>query len=128
MKQKKNILVVEDELPLQKAIESKLKKNDFNVITARTAEKAEKLMQDKKNSIDVIWLDHYLLGQENGLDFVAKLKNHKSSNNIPVFVVSNTATPDKISSYIQLGISKYYTKSDNRLDNIISDIKETLIK
>lgn len=126
MKQMKNILVVEDSLSLQKAIKNKLNKNGFNVITARSAEKAEELIQDEKNMIDVIWLDHYLLGKENGLDFVAKIKNDEKWANKPIFVVSNTATPDKISSYIQLGISKYYTKSDNRLDNIISDINDTL--
>ncbi len=125
MKEKKHkdhiILVVEDELPLQNAIKLKLKKSHFDVVTARTIKQAENHLKDVEK-IDIIWLDHYLLGQENGLDFVAKLKNNKKWKKIPIFVVSNTVSPDKIQTYLALGVDKYYTKSDYRLDQIISDM------
>ncbi len=41
-------------------------------------------------------------------------------------MVSNTATDDKVKTYLKLGAEKYYTKSDYRLDYIIDDIKKTL--
>lgn len=126
MKNKKPIvLVVEDEKPLQDAIKMKLEKNDFDVVTARSVEQAMNFMDDIEK-IDIIWLDHYLLGQENGLDFVAKAKNNKKWKKIPIFVVSNTATVDKIKTYLELGVEKYYTKSDHKLDNIIESIKKSL--
>lgn len=124
---KKNpiILVVEDEKPLQEAIKIKLEKNDFDVVTARSVEQALNLMNDL-SKIDVVWLDHYLLGQEDGLDFVAKIKNSEKWKGIPIFVVSNTATADKVRAYLELGVEKYYTKSDYRLDDIIGEIKKSL--
>ncbi|MFA6322799.1 MAG: response regulator [Candidatus Buchananbacteria bacterium] len=122
---KKTILVVEDERPLQSAIKIKLEKNNFEVVTARSVSQALGLMEDI-NKIDVIWLDHYLLGKENGLDFVAKIKNDKNWKKIPVFVVSNTATDEKVKNYLSLGIEKYYIKSNYRLDNIVSDINNFL--
>ena len=60
---KKTILVVEDEKPLLDAIKTKLEKNDFNVLTARSVEQAKNHLMDVEK-VDVIWLDHYLLGKE----------------------------------------------------------------
>jgi len=119
-------LVVEDEVPLQNAIRLNLEKNGFSVVTARDAQQALNHLQDI-GKIDVIWLDHYLLGKESGLDFLVRLKEDGAGwKEIPVFVVSNTASEDKVSSYVKLGVDKYYTKSDFRLEEIIKDIKQTL--
>jgi response regulator of citrate/malate metabolism len=75
----------------------------------------------------VIWLDHYLLGKENGLDFVSWCKNEeKQYKNIPIFVVSNTATPEKVQTYLRLGINKYYVKAEKRLEEIINEINSFL--
>lgn len=76
-KDKKTILVIEDERPLVLAIETKLEKNGFFVITARTVEQGLNYLDDV-SKIDVIWLDHYLLGEKTGLDFVVKLKSEDS--------------------------------------------------
>ena len=122
----KIILVVEDERPLAEAIKIKLEKSGFAVVTVRTIEQTLDYLEDI-GIVDAIWLDHYLLGKENGLDFVTKLKAHDGAwAKIPVFVVSNTASPDKVQSYLRLGVHKYYTKADHRLGEIISDIKDFL--
>ncbi|MFA6028031.1 MAG: response regulator [Patescibacteria group bacterium] len=119
------ILVVEDERPLAEAIKAKLTKSGFEVVTARQVKQALNYLEDKMK-ISAIWLDHYLIGEENGLDFVAKIKNNEQWKKIPVFVVSNTASAEKVKSYLRLGVNKYYTKADFRLEDIISDIKEYL--
>ena len=77
--------------------------------------------------VDAIWLDHHLFGKEDGLDFVKKFKaNGGRWNKIPIFVVSNAASPKTVRSYMDAGVSKYYVKSDHRLDEIIEDIKSFL--
>jgi DNA-binding NtrC family response regulator len=120
------ILVVEDEMPLQNAIRKKLERNNFSVVTARNTDQAFKHLEDVED-IEVIWLDHYLLGKGNGLNFLAKIKEENSKwKDLSVFVVSNTASPDKVQSYLQLGVEKYYTKADYKLDTIIKDIKKKL--
>ena len=122
----KTILVIEDERPLSEAIKVKLEKNGFSVVTTRTIKQTFDYLEDI-GIVDVIWLDHYLLGKENGLDFVTQLKASDGKwKNIPIFVVSNTASPDKVQSYIRLGVNKYYTKADYRLDQIIAEIKSFL--
>lgn len=128
MQNKQTILVVEDERPLAEAIKIKLKLNNFEVVTASSVDSALNFLKDNV-VVDAIWLDHYLLGKENGLDLVSLIKNDGSKwKSIPVFVVSNTASADKVGAYLKLGVNKYYAKSDFRLEQIINDIKATLNK
>ncbi len=112
----KTILVVEDEIPLLEAVKKKLENNDLNVVTARSVEQAISYLSDI-DKIDGVWLDHYLLGNEDGIDLVSKLKGEDSKwQHIPIFVVSNTASEDKVKLYMQLGVDKYFVKSNYRLD------------
>ena len=144
---KRTILVVEDEKALLSVVNSKLLKDGFNVITARsvdqvfsaglsekgldtitslTINQALDYLENLKN-IDAIWLDHNLLGKESGLDLVVRLRaNGKQLKKIPIFVVSNSENPETIQSYLDLGKTKYYVKSNHRLDEIINDIHSFL--
>ncbi len=144
---KKTILVIEDERPLLAAVNEKLEmngfgviaaqsvdqvfnanleKNDMGILSARTIQEALEYLGDLEK-VDAIWLDHNLVGKENGLDFVKKFKaNGGRWKNIPIFVISNTESRKTIRAYIELGISKYYIKSNHRLDQIIEDIKSSL--
>lgn len=119
------LLVLEDEEALKNVICKKLLLNGFKTVSARSVDQAMKYLQDDI-VIDGIWLDHYLLGKENGLDFVAKIKESEKWKKIPVFVVSNTASPGKVKSYLELGVRQYFTKSNYRLDQIIYEIKDHL--
>jgi DNA-binding response OmpR family regulator len=122
-KDKKVIIVAEDEEPLLAVVKAKLENYNFEVVTARTAGQVRQYVLDLKR-VDAIWLDHYLLGQENGLDFVTwcKGEDNNKCKTIPIFVVSNTASEDKISSYLQLGIKEYLVKSNFGLDELAGHI------
>ncbi|MCD8484344.1 response regulator [Candidatus Woesebacteria bacterium] len=122
----KIVLVVEDERPLLDAIKLKLENSGMEAVTARTVKQALSYLEELP-TVDGIWVDHYLLGDEDGLDFVAQVKNEGSRwNQIPVFVVSNTASSEKVMAYMQFGVSKYFVKANYRLDQIIKEIKENL--
>ncbi len=146
---KKTILVIEDERALLNVVNKKLEKSGFSVIGARsvdqvfsagldvkkpgaitpeTIRQALDYLNDLKN-VDAIWLDHNLLGKENGLDLVVRLRENGGRwTKIPIFVVSNSENPQTIQSYLNLGKSKYYVKSNHRLDEIINDINLFFIK
>lgn len=125
--QKKVILVLEDEKPLLEAIKLKLEIKGFDVVTARTVDQAKNYINELAK-VDVIWMDHYLLGKGNGLDFIAWCKDEDNDKCriIPVFVVSNTASDDKVSTYMSLGAKKYFVKSNHKLEEIISEIINSL--
>lgn len=122
-KKAKKILIVEDDLNLQRVIKTLFDDSNFYTLTARSIEEAKTQIQ--REAIDIIWLDHYLLGAETGLDFVTYLKENDRLKVIPIFVVSNTATPDKKAAYLQLGVNKFYTKVEHSLEEIIQEIIKT---
>lgn len=120
------ILVVEDERPLLDAIKLKLENNSIEAVTARSVDQALSYLEDLPK-IDAIWHDHYLLGNKSGLELVAAIKADDSRwRHIPIFVVSNTASNEKVSAYMQFGVEKYFVKANYRLDMIIDEIKEVL--
>ena len=140
---KKTVLVIEDERPLLEVVKTKLKKNNFDVITSRSVNRAfgSPLEEDDKGEItktsiiealnhienlervDAIWLDHNLLGKEDGVDFVTKFKaNSGKWSKIPIFVVSNTSNSDLVKTYAKLGVNHYYIKAEHKLENIIKEI------
>ena len=122
---KRKILILEDERQLAKAVREAFSGKNFDPVIVSTVEDGLKELRNLKH-VDVIWLDHYLLGTGNGLDFVVELKNHPEWRTIPIFVVSNTASSTNIRSYIQLGVSNYYTKADYDIHQIINDIEYAL--
>jgi len=123
----KTILVVEDEKPLLEVVEKKLSLSGFEVVTAREVNQAVNYLKELPH-VDCIWLDHYLFGDKNGLDLVAIIKNNPKWKNIPIFVVSNTASAEKVNTYLHLGIQKYYTKANYKLGDIITEINKTIEK
>ena len=117
------VLIVEDEQPLLNDIRDKLRTKGFDVVTSRSVKQAVDYINEVDN-IDLIWLDHYLEGQENGLDLVMYLKqNTHSQAHIPIFLISNTSYPEKYQSYLALGVDKYYTKSNYSLNQIVDDVR-----
>ncbi len=142
------ILVIEDERTLLDAITDKLTASGFEVIVARSVNDAfsfefapttpaditpttiETVLHhlERLEHLDAIWLDHNLIGDEDGLDFIIKFKaNQGQWSTIPIFVVSNSDNAELIKTYAELGVSHYYLKAEHKLEGIITDIKATLM-
>ncbi|MDD3647411.1 MAG: response regulator [Candidatus Dojkabacteria bacterium] len=119
----KKILIIEDEKPLMEAVEAKLKRLGMKVITSQSVQEAFTKLKNE-TSLDLVWLDHYLLGEETGIVFMQKIHEIEKFRDVPVILVSNTASEDKVETYKKLGVRKCYVKSGVRLDSIIEDIKE----
>ncbi len=121
---KVKILVVEDEIPLLTAITTKMSKSGIDVRGARSVDDAKKAI--KEFIPDLIWLDHYLFGQEDGIDFMKFVQKDEKLKDIPVFVVSNTCSNNNYNEYMELGISKYYVKSSVKLEEIINEAQKVV--
>ncbi len=120
----KRILILEDDTVLASAIEHQLSMRGFKTHTAHSVQEGITILSD--TAVDAIWLDHYLLGKEDGIDFVAKVRTMPSIASVPIFVVSNSTSSESMKSYIQLGVDQYYTKTDYDLSQIITDIEYAL--
>jgi len=127
MNKKNLIMVVEDEILLNEVIVKKLKLSGFETASFFNGKKAISHLESSKVLPDLIWLDYYL-GDMTGIDLVNIMKKNSKLSKIPVIIVSNTATDDKIKTLLSLGINKYFLKAENRLEDIISELKIILQK
>jgi len=117
------VLVVEDEVLLLEAISKKLQLNNINVVGASSCEQALDYLKNLTQKPDAIWLDYYL-GDLNGIDFMNQMRKNKEWMEIPVLVVSNSASPDKVQKMLELGVKKYMIKAEHRLDELVEEIKQ----
>lgn len=117
------IMVVEDEVLLLQAITKKLKLSNMDVLSCSSGQQAIDYLNNLDELPDAVWLDYYLKDM-NGLAFMQQLKQNPKWEGIPVLVVSNSASPDKVHTMLGLGAKKYILKAEHRLDEIITMIRE----
>jgi CheY-like chemotaxis protein len=115
------VMVIEDETLLLQAISKKLKLSNLDVLSCASGQQALDYLANLDELPDAIWLDFYLKDM-NGLSFMQHLNTNKLWKRIPVFVVSNSASIDKVHSMMGLGAKRYILKAEYRLDQIIEMI------
>jgi len=121
-KENPTIMVVEDEVLLLQAITKKLKLSKMDVLSCSSGQQALDYLASIDELPDAIWLDYYLKDM-NGLVFMQELKRNKKWAQIPVLVVSNSASPEKVHNMLGLGAKQYILKAEYRLDEIIAMIR-----
>jgi DNA-binding response OmpR family regulator len=122
-KDRPTVMVVEDEDLLLQAITTKLKLSGIDVLSCSSGEQALDYLDSLNDLPDAVWLDYYLKDM-NGLAFMEKLKENTKWATMPVLVVSNSASPEKVSHMLALGVKKYILKAEYRLDEIITMIRK----
>ncbi|KKQ50300.1 MAG: Response regulator receiver protein [Candidatus Woesebacteria bacterium GW2011_GWD1_38_10] len=122
------IMVVEDESLLLEAIGKKLQREGYDVLLCTSAGQAVDYLKNMKENLpDVIWLDYYLTDM-NGLEFMDLLGKNENWKRIPVIVVSNSASEQKVAALMKKGVKKHILKADYRLDEIVKIIESYLKK
>jgi PleD family two-component response regulator len=121
------IMVVEDDEPLLEAVQKKLKVSSFRTIGIKDGKQVLDYLNQGNELPTLIWLDYYLPSM-NGLELLTEMKKNSRFQDIPVFVISNTAGPEKVNAMMSLGVKKYFLKAEMRLEEIIEEIKLFLKK
>src|SRR3990172_9574093 len=114
------VMVVEDEFLLLEAIEKKLKLNGFEVVSCSSGHQAIDYLKNLVELPDAIWLDYHL-GDMDGISIMQEIKKNEKLSAIPVIVVSNSASPEKVQNMLALGAKKYLLKAESRLHDLIGD-------
>ena len=121
MPNEKTILVIEDEDALQDAIKLKLERvGGFRYIPVNSGEAGLAFLEKEKP--DLIWLDLLMPGM-GGFLFLEKLRQDPALKNIPVVIVSVSASPEKIRRAFELNVVDYIVKSQYKLDDIVERIR-----
>jgi len=122
-KQKPTVMIVEDENLLLQAISKKLELDGISTISCISGDQAIDYLNNLSELPDAIWLD-YQLKDMDGIEFMIQLKKKEAWAQIPVIVVSNSASEDKVNNMLVLGAKKYFLKTEYRLDELIPIIKQ----
>lgn len=100
-----NILIVDDESNILRTTSIALKSMGHNPFTAESSRKAEFVLAEEK--IDAMFLD-VMLGNENGLDYLSRLKERKEK--IPVIVFTAHSSIESAVESMRRGAYDYIQK------------------
>lgn len=117
-----NILVVEDEVPMARAIMDRLKSEGFQVTVAQNGR--EGLEKFLAGNFDVILLD-IKMPEVNGIQMMRQVREKLSQ--IPIIIYTNL-TPDSeiLKAVTEDKPSYYFSKTEYSLDQVIKAIRELL--
>jgi len=104
------VLVIEDETHIGIVVEYNLKRDGFEVYLAEDGTSGLELA--RKIIPDVILLDWMLPGMD-GLEVLTELKNDKTTERIPVFMLTAKGMASDINRALDLGADDYITKPFN---------------
>lgn len=122
-KEKKVILIVEDEIVLSQAMSFKFVKEGFEVKTASNGAEALKVL--KEGSVDFMILD-LIMPVMNGFDVIETMnKEHLS---VPLVVLSNLGQKEDTDKIALLGVSDYHIKANTPISELVLMVKEKLAK
>lgn len=112
---------------LLQAVEKKLQNIGFETVSFTKATDALRYFESGGGRPAAIWLDYYLEDDIDGIAFMQKLNEKKELSDIPVMVVSNSASQDKINAMMALGVRKYLLKAENKLEDIANTLHQVLM-
>lgn len=118
----KKILIVEDDVELQKIYENKLSTDGFEVLHAHVGQQG--LNMAKFHKPDLIVLDIMLPGGMNGFEVLEQLKRDKGLKHIPVLVLTNLDTEANTAK--SMGAVDYIVKTNASIDQVAERIKKNL--
>ncbi len=122
-KDKKVILIVEDELPLQKVLTEKLSHEGYLIIQAYNGKEGFDLALREKP--DLILLD-ILMPVMDGGAMLEKLRADEWGKKAKVIIITNLADKEADNETKKYDVNDFLIKSDCKITDIVKKINETL--
>lgn len=114
----KKILIMEDERPLVKALEFKLKAAGFDVAVAYDGE--EGLQKVSAESCDLVLLD-LIMPKKDGFAVLEEMK--AKGIKCPVIALTNLSQKEDLEKVKSFGVNEYLVKSDTSLSEVVEKIR-----
>jgi CheY-like chemotaxis protein len=120
----KKILIIEDELPMLKALSDKFTREGFSVLEARNGE--EGLAVSLKTKPDLIVLDLFMPVMD-GKAMMQELRQDEWGKNVPIIILTNLNPDDKtLNEILASGPAYYFVKSKWKLEDLVGKVKKEL--
>ena len=102
-----NILVIEDDDIMLKAIRNILGKDGYVVITAKDGKEAFEKLENEDYQVVVTDL---MMPYANGLEVVSRLRSDETKRNVGIIVISSVGNEETITEAFRLGADDYLKK------------------
>lgn len=102
-----NVLVIEDDDIMLKAIRNILRKDGHEVITAKDGKEAFDKLDNE--DYDVVITD-LMMPYANGLEVVSRLRNNNTKRHVGIIVCSSVGNEETITEAFRLGADDYLKK------------------
>jgi DNA-binding response OmpR family regulator len=123
LSQVKNILLIEDDLDIQKVYFEKLSSAGYQVFLASNSTQGLQIVKNEK--LGLILLDIMLPGKINGLELLEIFKKDKALKAIPVIILTNLKT--KKDSALKIGAIDYLLKADTDLNTLVEKVETNIV-
>ena len=107
----KHVVVIDDEKAIRSILESRLSLCGFEVHCCESGKEGLKCVMNlvKTTPIDVILLD-WMMPKMSGLEVLAKLKRHRKTRGIPVFMLTSKNSVDDLEKAYATGADNFIIK------------------
>lgn len=123
--EQQTILIVEDELSLSNAIREKLTHEGFVVLVAKNGE--EGLEIALREHPDLILLD-IIMPVMDGITMLKRVRVDAWGKDAKIIILTNLSEPEKVADALAHGTYDYLVKSDLKIKDLVTKVKETLGK
>lgn len=122
---KPRILVVDDDLALQRLVATLLERAEMQPLQAMNASEAAMILRTPPLP-ELVILD-MMLPEISGIDFLKQMRSHAVYDELPVVILSALADPAQIREGLDAGADRYLTKPylANNLIRTVQDILKT---
>jgi len=119
----KKLLIIEDDLVLQRALQEFLSAEGFDVQCASDGEVgASKALSEDP---DLILLD-IVLPKKDGYAVLTEVRSSENAKHIPIVLLTNLGSISDVEKALELGATTYLVKADYKLEEITAKIKDIL--
>jgi len=119
------VLIVEDDVMLNKIYQTKLGIVGYKVFAAYDGEEGIKKMEETLPNIVLLDL---MLPKKNGFEVLETVKQNIKLNHIPVIILSNLGQGDDIERGRALGADDFLVKSNVKLETVLEKVEQVLQK
>ena len=119
----KKLLIIEDDVVLQKALADFLSAEGFAVACAIDGEIGLQMVSSENP--DLILLD-IVLPKKDGYEVLKEVRGNEQTKHIPIVLLTNLGSIADVEKALQLGATTYLVKADYKLEEVTSKIKEIL--
>ena len=124
-KQNVKVLIVEDDVMLNKIYQTKLGIVGYKVFAAYDGEEGIKKMEETLPNIVLLDL---MLPKKNGFEVLETVKQNIKLNHIPIIILSNLGQGDDIERGKALGADDFLVKSNVKLETVLEKVEQVLQK